>query len=106
MPSRLPDYVAIGHLALDRTPDGEMLGGTVLYAALAAARFGARVGILTRANFDGLPESQRAALDAVAGEIEIVAQSSQSTTSFTNRDVAGRRQQSLHAWAGALDLSG
>lgn len=104
--ARVPDYVVIGHVAIDRTPVGEMLGGTVLYAALAAARFGARVGILTRANFDAFSEPLREQLAAAAEEIEIVAQNSDATTTFTNVEVAGRRTQTLHAWGGEIDLNG
>jgi sugar/nucleoside kinase (ribokinase family) len=104
--ARAPDYVAIGHLAIDRTPHGDVLGGTVLYAGLAAARFGARVGILTRANFDAFTDEQRSEFARIADEIEIISQSSDSTTTFTNRDVAGRRQQTLHAVGGPIDVSG
>jgi sugar/nucleoside kinase (ribokinase family) len=104
--SRVPDYVVIGHIAIDRTPAGNLLGGTVLYAALAAARYGARVGILTRANIDAFTDAQRDELAAVAGEIEVVAQTSSATTTFTNTEVAGRRTQTLHAWGGQIDLNG
>jgi sugar/nucleoside kinase (ribokinase family) len=103
---RVPDYVVIGHIAIDRTPAGPILGGTVLYAALAAARYGARVGILTRANLAAFTDEQRAELSAVAGEVEIVAQSSSGTTTFTNDEVAGRRTQTLHDWGGEIDLNG
>jgi len=102
----MPDYVAIGHLTIDRSPDGDHLGGTVLYAALAAARAGAHAAILTRANLTDLSPALRAELDAFASEVEIVAQGSSGTTTFTNREAAGRRSQSLHAWAGEIDLSG
>lgn len=106
MASRVPDVVVIGHLTIDRTPRGDVLGGTVLYAALAAARYGARAAILTRANLDLLPADQREVLAAISGEIEIIVQSSEAITTFTNVDVGGRRQQSLHAWAGEIDLTG
>lgn len=106
MAARIPDYVAIGHLTIDRTPRGDTLGGTVLYAALTAARAGMRAAILTRASLDTLPDDQREALAVVASEVEIVAQASSTTTTFTNRDVAGRRVQELHAWAGEIDLNG
>lgn len=106
MTSRVPDVVVIGHLTIDRTPRGEMLGGTVLYASLTAARYGARTAILTRANLDQLPADQQEILAAISGEVEIIVQSSEATTTFTNVDVGGRRQQSLHAWAGEIDLTG
>ncbi|HCG29744.1 MAG TPA: carbohydrate kinase [Chloroflexi bacterium] len=106
MASRVPDVVVIGHLTIDRTPRGEALGGSVLYAALTAARYGARTAILTRANLDLLPPDQHEILAAISAEVEIIVQSSDATTTFTNVDVGGRRQQSLHAWAGEIDLTG
>jgi sugar/nucleoside kinase (ribokinase family) len=106
MANRVPDYVAIGHLTLDRTPDGDVLGGTVLYAALTAARYGARVAILTRANLDALPEAQRELLSSLTADFEVVVQSSHATTTFTNSDAGGRRSQSIHSWAGEIDLNG
>lgn len=106
MASRVPDVVVIGHLTIDRTPHGDALGGTVLYAALTAARYGARTAILTRANLDLLPTDQKSLLGDISREIEIIVQASDATTTFTNVDVGGRRQQSLHAWAGEIDLTG
>ncbi|MCO5178062.1 MAG: PfkB family carbohydrate kinase [Thermomicrobiales bacterium] len=106
MANRVPDVVVIGHLTLDRTPEGDVLGGSVLYSALTAARYGARTAILTRANLDILPPDQKQVLTDISSEIEIIVQSSKSTTTFTNVDVGGRRQQSLHAWAEEIDLNG
>lgn len=104
--ARTPDYVAIGHITIDRTPAGDMLGGTVLYAALTAARYGLRTGILTRANISGMASPLREQLQQLSGEVEIVAQDADGTTTFTNRDVAGRRAQTLHDWGGPIDLNG
>jgi hypothetical protein len=41
------DYLVIGHLACDLTPDGPRLGGTAAYAALTGRALGLRVGVLT-----------------------------------------------------------
>lgn len=42
------DYVVVGHLSLDKMPDGSTrLGGTAAYAALTAQRLGLRVGVVT-----------------------------------------------------------
>ncbi len=41
------DYLVIGHLACDVTPDGLRLGGTAAYSALTARALGLRVGIVT-----------------------------------------------------------
>jgi hypothetical protein len=41
------DYLLIGHLTVDETPQGRRLGGTVTYAGLMAQALGLRVGIVT-----------------------------------------------------------
>jgi sugar/nucleoside kinase (ribokinase family) len=48
-PDFVPDYLMIGHIAHDVTPNGPRLGGTVSFGAYTAAAFGLRVGILTSA---------------------------------------------------------
>jgi sugar/nucleoside kinase (ribokinase family) len=41
------DYLVIGHLTRDLTPEGPRLGGTAAYAALTARALGMRVGVVT-----------------------------------------------------------
>jgi len=41
------DYLMIGHLTVDLTPDGPCLGGTAAYSSLMAKAQGLRVGIVT-----------------------------------------------------------
>jgi sugar/nucleoside kinase (ribokinase family) len=41
------DYLVIGHIACDLTPDGPRLGGTATYAALTGQALGLRVGVVT-----------------------------------------------------------
>jgi sugar/nucleoside kinase (ribokinase family) len=41
------DYLLVGHLTADLTPEGRVLGGTVSYAARTVKAFGLRVGLLT-----------------------------------------------------------
>lgn len=103
---RVPQYVAIGHITIDRTPSGNLLGGTVLYGALTAARYGLRAAVMTRANLPALDGPLRAQLDEITAEVEIVTQASSGITTFTNTDVAGRRSQTIHDWGGAIDLNG
>jgi sugar/nucleoside kinase (ribokinase family) len=103
---RVPEFVIIGHLTIDRTPGGGMLGGSVLYGALAAARYGLRTAVLTRANLDTLDSSMTDQLARLTAEVDLVAQASDGITTFTNRDVSGRRQQTIHDWGGEIDLSG
>jgi sugar/nucleoside kinase (ribokinase family) len=41
------DYLFIGHLTIDLTPEGPRLGGSATYASLTAKALGLRVGIIT-----------------------------------------------------------
>jgi len=41
------DYLIIGHITQDLTPEGPMLGGTASYAALTARALGLKVGLVT-----------------------------------------------------------
>ena len=41
------DYLVIGHLTVDQTPQGPRLGGTASYASLTARALGMRVGVVT-----------------------------------------------------------
>jgi hypothetical protein len=41
------DYLVIGHLTQDLTPEGPRLGGTASYSALTAQALGMRVGVVT-----------------------------------------------------------
>ncbi len=102
-----PEYLAVGHITIDLLPDGSpVLGGTALYSALVAARFGLRTAVLTRGNFTKHGDAVTAALNRYAEEIDIILQSSQQPTVFTNSSAAGRRSQTIHAWAGRIDLTG
>ena len=53
------DFLAIGNLTRDTTPQGFRLGGTVSFAAVTARRLGWRPGVLTRASLDGLEPDGR-----------------------------------------------
>jgi sugar/nucleoside kinase (ribokinase family) len=97
------DYVALGHVTLDRQPDGSVLpGGTVLFAALQAARLGLRAGIVTA----GRPADLDAALAPYRAEVAIELHPTAETTTFTNAGVGAARRQTLHAWAGPVQLAG
>ncbi len=47
MPLEPIDYLLIGHITIDRTPEGLRLGGTVAYSALTAQALGLHVGVVT-----------------------------------------------------------
>ncbi len=94
-----PDYVVVGHCALDVQPDGSFLpGGTVLYSALTAARMGMRAGILTA----GDPVALAAALAPFDGSFAIHILPTATTTTFENVSTGAGRKQTLHGWAGLI----
>ena len=104
---QMPEYLAIGHVTVDLLADGSpVLGGAALYGALTAARFGLRAAVLTRGNFSRHGEAITRELGRLAGEVEFIVQAADDPTVFTNVAVADRRRQTIHAWAGPIDLSG
>ncbi len=90
-----PEFVAIGHVARDRTLSGYRLGGTAAYAACTAARLGLRAALVTRA-------APFAPLDALAAEVAVYNAGSPRSTTFENVYEGGQRRQYLHARAQPL----
>lgn len=90
------DYLAIGHIAQDVTPDGARLGGTVAYAALTAHALGLAAGIVTAA----APEAVLDGLDRIA----LHRLPSTNSTTFENKYGPDGRTQILRARAGPLAL--
>jgi sugar/nucleoside kinase (ribokinase family) len=91
------DYLVIGHVAHDLTPDGPRLGGTVAYSALTARALGLRVGIVTASG----PETSLASL----GDIPVVSLDSPNSTTFENIYTTTGRIQYLRAQAARIDLN-
>lgn len=79
-----PDFVAVGHLTLDRIGDAIRPGGAALYAALTAHRLGLSAGILT-SHADDFP------LELLPPQIEVVTVPAVQTTTFEHRQENGRR---------------
>ena len=92
------DLLAVGHVARDEFPAAPWrLGGTALYAAVAAARLGRRVALVTRVG-----PGEREALEQRCRDerIELHALSSIVTTTFAFRyDEEGHRHLTLKARA-------
>ena len=89
MPELRPvDYLLIGHVAVDLTPTGKQLGGTVSYSALTAQAMGLRVGIVTSAGDD-------APLHLLDG-IQICNLPTEQSTIFENVKTEHGRKQTLH----------
>ncbi len=93
-----PDFLAIGHVSRDVTPEGHTLGGAVVFGAVTAARMGLSPAIVTSAgpDFDLAP--------ALAG-IPVHVVPADATTAFENIDANGARTQYLHAVAGPIGPS-
>ena len=96
-PDSAPDYLVLGHLTLDQTPSGPVLGGTSAYAALTAHAHGLRTAIVTSARND---------LDlSTLAETRIALHPSDETTMFRNLHDGQSRQQHLLARAGNLEAA-
>lgn len=91
------DYLTIGHITQDLTPDGPRLGGTASYASLTAQALGLRVGVLTSA-----PENFP--LLAPLADLHLTCVPSGEPTTFENiYDAEGNRRQILSGQAATLD---
>ena len=88
------DYLLIGHVAVDITPAGNQLGGTVCYAALTAKTMGLSVGVVTSAGDD-------APLRLLDG-VQIVNVPTERSTIFENVRTEQGRRQTLHHQASLL----
>jgi sugar/nucleoside kinase (ribokinase family) len=82
------DYLAIGHIAVDLTPNGKQLGGTVSYSARMAQAMGLKVGMITSVAED-------VKLENLNG-IQIVNIPTQQSTTFENVKTEHGRKQTLH----------
>jgi len=90
------DYLVIGHLAHDLTPDGVRLGGTAAYAALTARALGLRVGVVTASTPD-IPLE-------IFDDILILSTEATQNTTFENIYTSNGRIQYLRAQATRIDF--
>jgi len=100
MPDLVPlepvDYLVIGHIAHDLSPDGIHLGGTAAYSALTARALGLRVGIVTAST----PDTSLELLD----DILVLSIESTRNTTFENIYTQNGRIQYLRAQATRIDF--
>jgi sugar/nucleoside kinase (ribokinase family) len=92
-----PEFVAIGHVTLDRFGDVVRPGGAALYAAVTAARLGLSAGILT-SHADDFP------LELLPPRIELVSVPAAATTVFEHGQAAGERRLRVLATAQPLGV--
>ena len=86
-----PRLLAVGHVTWDRTPGGQVLGGSVSYAAACAQRLGWRAAILTASAADFVPARD------LPG-VEVFLRTAAHTTRFENAyGEDGEREQWLLA---------
>jgi sugar/nucleoside kinase (ribokinase family) len=101
MPNLIPlepvDYLVIGHVAHDLTPQGPRLGGTAAYSALTARALGLRVGVLTAVG----SETSLASLS----DIPVISVESPTSTIFENIYAPQGRIQYLRARAARIDFN-
>jgi sugar/nucleoside kinase (ribokinase family) len=90
------DYLLIGHLTRDLTPQGPRLGGTAAYAALTARALGLRVGVVTAWRAELPPGPLRA--------IPIASFPADHSTTFENVYTPEGRVQIIHHIAPRLDF--
>jgi hypothetical protein len=95
-PLQAVDYLLLGHIAMDITPDGLRLGGTVAYAGLTARAMGLSVGVVTSCG-------PKASLDTLSG-ISIVSIPAKHSTTFENIKTENGRKQILHHCAEPIRL--
>jgi sugar/nucleoside kinase (ribokinase family) len=95
----VPRLLVVGHVSWDRTPEGDVLGGSAAYASLAARRLGWDAGVLTSAGPDFEPARH------LPG-VEVFLRPAGATTRFANLyDAEGERRQVISARADDIDLT-
>ena len=93
-----PDFVAIGHVTLDRIGDATRPGGAALFAAVTAYRLGLSVGLLT-SHGDDFP------VDVVPSKIEVVSVPAADTTLFEHWHEPSGRVSHVRAAAAPLTMA-
>ncbi len=91
------DYLVIGHITVDLTPTGPVLGGSAVYSALTARALGLRVGIVTM-------RGNEIPLDGLDG-IPVVAGESEHSTTFENIYTPLGRTQYIRRIAPKIDFA-
>jgi hypothetical protein len=91
------DYLVIGHLTVDITSNGLLLGGTAAFASLTAQALGLRVGIVTSFGNE-IPTSE-------LNHIPIISYPTLHSTTFENIQTSSGRIQYIRQFAEKIDLN-
>ncbi len=89
------DYLLIGHITRDLTPDGDVVGGTVTYSGRIGQTFGLETAVLTscQPDYPGLQE---------LATLEVVTVPAEETTTFENIYTPDGRQQTIYSIANRI----
>jgi len=90
------DYLIVGHVALDSTPQGIRLGGTAAYSALTARALGMSVGLVTSWGQDERLNR------LLRHDLQALIIPAQQTTRFENLNTPEGRRQYIHNRAETL----
>jgi sugar/nucleoside kinase (ribokinase family) len=93
-----PDYLLIGHVAHDETPQGPKLGGTVSYTGSTVNALGAHVAIVTSAHSDEV------VLGQLSAQVDVHLVTAPYSTVFVNTYEGDVRRQVLRHRAALLSL--
>jgi len=91
------DYLVIGHITVDLTSSGPVLGGSAFYAALTAQSLGLRVGVVT-------VRASEIPLDLLEG-IPVITGTAEHSTTFENTYTSAGRVQYLRHVAPKVDFA-
>jgi sugar/nucleoside kinase (ribokinase family) len=91
------DYLCVGHVTRDLTPDGPSVGGTVTFSTRTAQALGQRAAVVTSAE----PDYD---LSAALPGIPVAVRPAGATSTFENIYSPSGRRQVLHSVAEPLDL--
>ncbi len=92
------DYLCIGHITRDLTPNGSSVGGTVTFSSRTADALGHRAAVVTSAE-------QAYEIGSVLSGIPVALVPAPATTTFENIYTPSGRQQIVHSVAAPLDLA-
>lgn len=91
------DYLVIGHICRDLTPEGEAIGGTAAYSAATASTLGCRTAVVT--SFAAEDAWQASLTDVTIHRLP-----STTTTTFENVYTKSGRVQTIHGVAGKIGV--
>lgn len=94
-----PTYAIVGHVVLDRVPEGTRVGGTVSFGGVTAVKLGAKVRVVT-----AVSEDQRERIASRYGDADFKWVPTPVTTIYENIYLPGGRVQYCHELASPISV--